>query len=72
MSQDLGPGLPGSKANDSYTGAHWQWLEATGTTWAALSTLTNCPDLPETERVLGTLGFECCNQESLGQTGVNW
>lgn len=37
MSKDLGPDVPGSKASDSYTAAHWQWLEAVGTAQTPLS-----------------------------------
>lgn len=73
MSQDLDPGVPGSQATDSYVAARQQWLEALGTAETLKSIMTNHPDLPGTERVLGTLDFQCCKWESwgakLGQAG---
>lgn len=53
MSQDLTPGVPGSKASDSYAAAHWQWLETVGTVQNLKSMMTNHSDLPGIERIQG-------------------
>lgn len=53
MSQDLDPGMPGSKASDSYTAARWQWLETVDTVQNLKSMMTNHSDLPGIERVQG-------------------
>lgn len=72
MSQDLDPGVPGSQASDSYGAGRQQWLEALGTAETLKSIMTNHPDLPGTETVLGTLDFQCYEWESWEQTGMHW